>query len=182
MVTTTLTTAEELANLPDDGHRYDLIRGELYRVPPSEDEHGGVAGEIASHVGAFNLGQRLGKLYVAEAGFFLSRDPDVVVAPDVAYVRTERLRPRTERRGFLPIAPDLAVEVISPSETAKHVADKIAAYLAAGTPLLWVVRSNRQTVTVYEQDRDPRELGIGDVLDGGAVLPGFRLPVAAIFD
>ena len=151
-------------------------------MPPSEDEHGGVAGEIAFHVGGFNLRERLGKLYVAEAGFLLARDPDVVVAPDVAFVRTEHLRPRGERRGFLPIAPDLAVEVISPSETPKHVADKIAAYPEAGTALLWVVRPSRQTVTVYEQGRGPRELGIGEVLDGGAVLPGFRLPIAAIFE
>ena len=181
MVMTRRVTAEDLASLPDDGHRYDLIRGELFRMPPSEHHHGGPAGEIASHVGAFNLRERLGKLYVAEAGFVLARDPDVVVAPDVAFVRTERLRPWSKQRGFLPIAPDLAVEVISPSETAKHLADKIAAYLAAGTALLWVVQPTRQTVTVYEQGRDPRELGIDDVLDGGAVLPRFRLPVAAIF-
>ena len=105
-----------------------------------------------------------------------------MVAPDVAFVRTERLRPWRNRRGFLPIAPDLAVEVISPSETAKHIADKIAAYLEAGTALLWVVRSIPQTVTVYEPGHDPRVLGIGDILDGGTVLPGFSLPVAAIFD
>lgn len=81
MATTKLFTALDLQRLPDDGQRYDLIRGELYRMPPAEDDHGGVAGEIASHVGSFNLRRRLGKLYIAEAGFYLERDPDAVVAP-----------------------------------------------------------------------------------------------------
>lgn len=82
----------------------------------------------------------------------------------------------------MPFAPDLAVEVISRSEPAKQVADKIAAHLDAGTALLWVVRSLRRTVTVYQPGQEPRELGMGDILDGGDVLPGFELQVADIFE
>ena len=182
MVMTKHFTALDLQLLPDDGQRHDLIRGELYSMPPAEEVHGEVGGRIAVFVGSHVLGNGLGNICVAEPGFYLARDPDVLVAPDVAFVRADRVRPKDERRGFVPFAPDLAVEVISPSESAKQVGDKIAAYLDAGTAELRVVRSLRRTVTVYEPGQEPRVLSMGDVLGGGDVLPGFALPVADIFE
>ncbi|MDP9363937.1 MAG: Uma2 family endonuclease [Chloroflexota bacterium] len=114
-------------------------------------------------------------------GLFLAHEPDTVVAPDVAFVRAERLPSPSERRGFSPVVPDLAVEVVSPSDRQAKVDEKVALYLAAGVPLLWVAYPRRRVVRVHRPGREPVELGEGDVLDGEDVLPGFRLPVADVF-
>ena len=181
MATTRPITAEELARLPDDGYRYDLIEGVLIRMSPANFEHGQLAAEFARLLGNFVRPRRLGIVVGAETGFFLARNPDVVLGPDAAFVRADRLPPREQRRQFLPLAPDLAVEIVSPSESARSVATKVAKYLQYGTRLVWVVHPRRRTVTVYAADGTVRVLREGDILDGGEVLPDFRVPVAELF-
>ena len=174
-------TAEELFRLPDDNCRYALVRGELQRMAAAGFQHGAVvmnvAGPLSQHVKAHGLGVVCG----AETGFVLARDPDTVLAPDVAFVRRERIPASGLPATFWKGAPDLAVEVTSPGDTRREVADKVASWLAAGTRLVWVVDVRRATVTIHEPDGTPRRLAGSDALDGEPLFPGFRLPVTDIF-
>jgi len=117
----------------------------------------------------------------AETGFLLARRPDTVRAPDVAFVSAERLEQARTTRGFFPGPPDLAVEVLSPTDRAGEVHAKVADYLAAGTRLVWVVEPGRHTIRVYRTLLAPKTVGQEATLDGEEVLPGFRLPVSAVF-
>ena len=179
MATTLLLTAEDLLALPDH-QRGELIEGVLRPMPPANFDHFNDTGRLILRVGAFVEAHGLG-VVGAEGGFRLRRDPDTVLAPDVAYVRQERLPPPGQRAGFPDLAPDLVVEVLSPSNTPAEVARKVAIYLAAGTELVWVVDRPRQSVTVHRAGRPQRTLGLGDVLEGEDVLPGFGLPLAELF-
>jgi Uma2 family endonuclease len=172
-------TADELLHMEDDDWRYDLIEGELIRMPPASGDHGFTGSELHGHIWTYVRRNQLGKVYGAETGFYISRDPDTVLGPDVAFVRADRAPARSPR--FVELAPDLAVEVRSPSERRGQIEAKVAHYLAAGVRLLWYVDPRRQTITIYRPAHEPRTLGIGDELDGEDVLPGFRLPLAEVF-
>ena len=181
MVTTRPITAEDVARLPDDGYRYDLIRGRVIRMAPAGGEHGGVAYEFGRLIGNHVVPRKLGKLFAAETGFLLAREPDTVLAPDVALVRAERLPRRDELIGFPPVAPDLVVEVVSPSDREDDLAAKVAAYLEAGVRLVLVARPRPRTITMHSAGQSPVVLGEHDKIDGGGVLPGFRVQVGDIF-
>ncbi len=116
-------SAAGLAELPDDGYRYDLIRGALRRMPPAGFEHGYIAAEIGARLRTYAREQGLGPVVAAETGFVIGRDPDTVLAPDAAFVRSDRLPPPEQRKGFLELAPDLVVEVVSPSDRASEVTE-----------------------------------------------------------
>jgi Uma2 family endonuclease len=180
MATTRLMTAEELEEMPDDGQQYELMRGELVTMAPAGRRSGKLGMEIGSSLLVHVKNNGIGEVYGADTGFILSRNPDVVLAPDASFVRLERLKDVGED-GFLPLAPDLAVEVISPSERAGHISAKVSEYLHAGVRLIWLVDPRRRIVTVYTPTHAARVLRIEDVLDGGDVLPGFSLPLAALF-
>lgn len=177
---TTLMTADELLALPDDGYTYELVEGELRRMQPTSGEHSRVELYVAFWLMSFVYLHRLGKVYGSDTGFRLKRSPDTVLCPDTSFVRTERV-PQDDRSGIMELAPDLAVEVISSSNTINEMDDKVAAYLEAGTSLIWVVRPKRRQVRVYTPDGLIRILGADDVPDGGNVLPGFSLPVVDVF-
>ena len=179
MATTALLTAEDIAEFPED-ERGELIRGEWRPMVPPGFEHGEIALAIGSVLRAWVRERGLGVVTV-ESGYILERDPDTVVGPDVAYVRSERVPSPEQYAKFGPAAPDLAVEVVSPSQSRSFVEEKVAIYLSTGTHLVWMVHPQRRTVTVYSRDEKPRVLTENDILDGGDVLPGFTLPVAEIF-
>ena len=174
-------TAEELFRLPDDNSRYALVRGELQRMAAAGFRHGAVIMNGAVPLGHHVKTRGLGVMCGAETGFVLERDPDTVLAPDVAFVRRERIKASGLPRAFWEGPPDLAVEVTSPGDTRREVADKVASWLAAGTRLVWVVDPKRTTVTIHEPDVTPRRLEGSDVLDGEPLFPGFRLPLTDIF-
>jgi Uma2 family endonuclease len=177
-----LMTADELLAMPDDGFVYELIKGELIKVsPPPGHEHGLVAMNIAGPLYEYAKKQRLGNVYAAETGFLLEQDPDTVRAPDAAFVRRERIEKTGPVEGYWIGAPDLAVEVVSPSDTIRRVEGKVAQWLEAGTRMLWVVSPRLHTVTVYRSLMDIETLTEKDTLDGGDVVPGFHIPVAEIF-
>lgn len=177
---TKLITVEELARMPDTGKFVELVKGSIIKMSPTGRMHGRIVSKIDRYLGMFVEQHRLGETYGAETGFILRRDPDTLRAPDVAFVGTERLA-QQHAEGFLEGAPDLAVEVISPSETRRAVEEKVLDYLHAGTQLIWLVQPETQTVTIYRSLDNIRILTAADTLDGGDLLPGFTLPVAELF-
>jgi Uma2 family endonuclease len=181
MATTKLMTAEDLYRMEDDGWRHELIRGELIQMPPASHRHSKLAVRIARRLGDFVEEHQLGDVTGADGGYILSRDPDVVVAPDAAFVRADRLPPDEDVRTYLELAPDLIVEVVSPSDRMNDVSMKVILYLDAGTHLVWVVQPTLKTVTVHYPDRTSKTLTIDNKLDGGDVLPGFKLAVSDLF-
>jgi Uma2 family endonuclease len=174
-------TAEDLLRMPDDGFRYELVRGELRKMTPAGHQHGRIAINVtlplAQHVRAHNLGT----VYAAETGFRLAADPDTVRAPDVAFIRRDRVEAVDDVQGYWPGAPDLAVEVISPSDTYTEVEEKLFDWLDAGARLVIAVNPRQHTVTVYRSRADIVQLTEDDTLDGGDVVPGWSLPVREVF-
>ncbi len=165
----------------DDASRYDLWDGEVIEMAPASQDHGAIASELGRLVANYNREHRLGRTYAAETGFVLDPVRQRVLAPDAAFVARSRV-PVGAQPGFFRGAPDLAVEVRSPSNSARELDTKAQGYLAAGTRLAWVVDPDRRIVTVYRLNRSPVELATDEYLDGYDVLPGFRVAVAAIFD
>jgi Uma2 family endonuclease len=177
-----LMTADELLAMPDDGFVHELIKGELIKVsPPPGYEHGIVAMNIAGPLYEYIRKKNLGKVCAAETGFLLEQNPDTVRAADAAFVRRERVDQAGPVKGYWIGAPDLAVEVVSPSDTVRRVEGKVAQWLEAGSSQVWVVSPKLHTVTVYRSLTDIVVLTENDTLDGGDVVPGFHIPVAEIF-
>jgi Uma2 family endonuclease len=174
-------TADELLRLPDDGQRYELVRGELRTMSPGGRRHGDVTMNFSTPLDQYVRLHRLGKVYAAETGFKLAENPDTVRAPDVSFVRRERLASLGDPDHYALGAPDLAVEVLSPGDRPGEVAKKVAAWLAHGTRLVWVVDPRRRSVTDHRPGQPVRRLGEEDVLDAADVVPGWRLPVSALF-
>lgn len=176
-----LLTLDEFERLPEDEWRTELVRGRVVREPPAGMDHGRLASRIALRVAAYVEGNDLGEVFIAETGFVLYEDPPTVRAPDVAFVAKARLPAPEDSMRFGHLAPDLAVEVVSPSNTAAEIIDKAVDYLEAGTRLVWVVEPSRRCITVYRSRDEIRLLQEGDDLEGHDVLPGFSVPVAEIF-
>ena len=181
MSITTLLTAEQLLRMPDDGYRYELVAGEIRKMTPASIEHGLVAGRLDRLLSQHVFLNKLGETLVAEPTFRLSRDPDTVRVPDIAFLRSERLRGRDRREAFWPGAPDLAVEILSPSDTPSEVDEKVAAWLNAGAAMVWVVSPGLRTVTVHCSATDIQTLTEQEELDGQDVVPGFRCRMADLF-
>jgi Uma2 family endonuclease len=178
---TELLTAEDLQRMVPDGYRYELVKGELLRMPPAGNIHGKrtmrLGWRLARHVEANDLGI----VFAAETGFRLASDPDTVRAPDVAFVVKTRVEEVGEFEGFWPDAPDLAVEVISPGDSYTEVEEKVEEYLQAGARAVWVVDPRRRTITVYRSLTDITILIENDTLEGGDIIPGFSYRVAEVF-
>lgn len=174
-------TADQLLHLPDDGFRYELVRGELRRMAPAGFEHGRLAINVTTPLDQYVRSHDLGVVCAAETGFRLSSDPDTVRAADVAFIRQERLTAVGDERGYWPGAPDIAVEVVSPNDLYTEVEGKVTDWLDAGTQMVIVVNPRKRTVTVYRSDGSSTLLREQDTLEGGEVVPGWSLPVATIF-
>jgi len=174
-----ITTAEQLERAGDIG-RCELRRGELVMMSPAGSHHGDIVGNLhfllAQHVKA----NRLGRLKVGETGFIIERDPDTVRAPDVGFVRAERLH-LDRQRGYFPGPPDLAVEVLSPSDAPREVADKVQQWLHSGCESVWVADPERRTISVHRKDIPVRVWRGGDTLDDEPLLPGFAMSIDEVF-
>jgi Uma2 family endonuclease len=173
-----ITTAEQLfaANLA----HCELVVGELVMMSPAGFDHGRFASRIVAALENYVASRRLGVVTTAEAGYQLAHDPDTVRAPDVAFVRAERL-PEGGVKGYFQGAPDIAVEVVSPTDRASEVSAKVRDWLQAGCSTVWVVDPENRTVTVHRSRKDIGVLTEDDMLAGGDVLPEFSMPVARIF-
>ncbi len=171
-------TAADLASLPDDERRHEIEAGRLLSEPLPSPRHDRVRRRLERLLDVHVVEHRLGEVF-GEAGFVLARDPDTVRGPDIAFVRSDRLVGMDDSR-FFEGAPDLAVEILSPSNRPYQVRAKVADYLQAGTRLVWVVDPQRRRVTEYRSILAPRVVELDGELEGGDVLPGLRVPVSSI--
>lgn len=172
-------TAEEFYLRCTD-ERAELIEGKVVPMAPAGGSHGAFSTKLAGALLRWAEETGAGVVVSGETGFILARDPDTVRAPDAAYIAWERLGDRVPD-AFCPVAPDLAVEVVSPSDRRADVLAKVGAWLAAGTRVVWVVWAESQRIWVCRPDTDPAILGPGEALISEDVLPGFSLPVDAVF-
>jgi Uma2 family endonuclease len=176
-------TAEDLWELPErPGVRYELVEGELVEVPGAGALHNLIAALVYRLIYDFVSGRDLGLVFTDGLAYVLGRNPDRVRIPDVSFVSRERIPAGGVPAGFWPGAPDLAVEVVSPNDLAEDVHGKAREYLVAGVRLVWVCWPKYQAVSVHAPGAPTRELGPDDELDGGDILPGFRVGVAALFE
>lgn len=181
-ITEEVVTLEEFWEMPEeDAYRVELVRGRVVREPPPAAAHTWISSELSALIRSFVLEHDLG-IALTEPGFLLAVDPPTVRRPDAAFIAKEKLPPG----GFSltepwTMAPDLAIEVLSPSNRAGEILEKVLDYLACGTRLVWVVDPQNRCVTAYRSRDDIRLLREGDRLEGGDVLPGFELPVSQLF-
>jgi len=174
-------TADELLAMPHNGCRYELVQGELRQIAPAGRRHGRIAAEFIGNLIAFVKKNNLGEVLSSETGFIIDIAPDTVRAPDVSFVSRERAEATAEERGFFPGAPDLAVEVISPNDRYSEIKEKVSDWLRAGTQMVVVIDPHQRTATVYRAPDDICILTEGDMLDGGDVVPGWKMPLADVF-
>jgi Uma2 family endonuclease len=174
-------TAEDLMADPVSNTRTELVAGHLLVHEPSGYQHGDVAARLLIAIGSHVHAHGLGRVLAAETGFTLSRAPDTVRAPDVAFIRWARV-PTTALTGYPEFAPDLAVEVVSPSDRTDEVVSKTGDWLRAGARLVWIVNPRRRIAQVYRADGTDVLVTDADALDGEDVLPGLRIPLAAMID
>ncbi|PYP39111.1 MAG: Uma2 family endonuclease [Gemmatimonadetes bacterium] len=179
-VPATLMTAEELlaANVTDK--RTELVRGVLVVREPAGGRHGRAVMKLAIRLGVHVEREGAGHLFAAETGFTLARGPDTVRAPDIAFVRRERL-PSSVPVGFPELAPDLVVEVLSPDDRPGETLAKVGDWLEAGARLVWVIDPQGRNARVYRADGSQTSVSEADHLEGEDVLPGFRCELASIF-
>jgi Uma2 family endonuclease len=180
-IRTQLITADELLRMSTDGNRRELVSGELRELTPAGHEHGRYTMRFSVPLGQHVEEHNLGVVYAAETGFQLATNPDTVRAPDIAFVSRERAASVSAGPGFFPGAPDLAVEVVSPSDTDAEVESKVEDWLRAGCRLVIVVNPRNQTLKTYRAMTNIAVLTVEDTLDAGDVVPGFRLPVRKVF-
>ena len=177
---TRLVTAEEFEQM-DSALRLDLIKGELRPMPPMPGaQHGVVTFDFSLEVALFIRQHNLGRCFAAETRFVIEYNPDTSIAPDFAFVRAERL-PAPIPEASLRLAPDLILEVRSPSDRSSEVQDKVNRWLRAGVRLVWELNPRTRIFTVYQSGVEPQELGVNDTLTGGDVLPGFAFPLRRLF-
>jgi Uma2 family endonuclease len=181
MATTKLITADDLLAMPDDGRRWELDRGVLREMNPSSYRSSKIAGRVNAALSAFVEAHGLGDVVAPEAGFRFERDPDVVLSPDGAFIRADRVPPDDAQDRFAEVAPDLVVEVNSPTDRPADVQAKVERYLGYGVVEIWVVDPPSRSITRFRRECAPQIVREPDVLDGGEMLPGFRLDLTALF-
>jgi len=170
-------TAEDLYTVPRDGRKYELVKGELI-VSPAGVKHEGIASRLVVRVGIFLMTNRLGEVYTSSVGYELGTGD--IVSPDVSFVATSKLPNGEEPKGFGHFAPDLAVEIISPSDVLTAVEQKVELYLHNGTRLVWVINPDLRHATIYRTDGTIAMVRADGRLDGETVLPGFTCVLADI--
>jgi Uma2 family endonuclease len=180
-----LLTEEEFLALPEDpeGRKLELLDGKVVRMSQPGEEHARVARNLFLFLLSFARAHRLGEVFF-DLGFRLRADPDRIVNPDVAMVAPGSLRPDRDRTRTIPGPPALAVEVVSPTDRDRDIADKVLEYLEAGAQRVWVVRPTTRTVTVHRPDNTARTFHASETLtsdDAGFAIEGFALPVADVF-
>ncbi|HYT71896.1 MAG TPA: Uma2 family endonuclease [Gemmatimonadales bacterium] len=179
MSSSTLMTADELLQVRIPDKHVELVRGVLVVREPPGYTHGRVTVNLAVRLAAQIDTAGSGQVLVVETGFKVARNPDTVRGPDLAVLRRDQV-PVPEPRGFLDLAPELVVEVLSPGDRPGEVLARVADWLSAGTRLVWVIDPGRRLCRVYRQDGSETLLTGDDALDGEDVVPGFSCPLSAV--
>lgn len=177
-----LFTAEQLAELPTGtGKRYELMSGELIEMSPSGGEHGEFVFDIGYFLKDYLLKNKVGRLTGAESGFYITRNPDTVRAPDLAFIPHERLPEGKLPKGYMDIVPALVIEVISPHDKAVDIEEKTRLWLQFGVTQVWNVYPDGQRVLVHTQDGLVKLYQGEESVPGGELLPDFTLKLSDIF-
>jgi Uma2 family endonuclease len=171
-------TAEEFEVSPF-AETHELIRGELYPIMPAGTLHGIITNRLSAQITFFVTENDLGEVTAAETGFKLVNQS--TVGADVGFIGKENLAKFGVPDSFFPTAPDIAVEVVSPSNSSEEISTKVEDYLSSGSRLVWIVYPKRKVVVVYRANNTVSFLHENDELDGEDVLPDFRLPLEKIF-
>jgi len=174
-------TLEEVKQLSPDEQPGELVRGVFVPMSKPTVRRGSLVAHIARLLDAFAGGKGLGEVVAGDSGFVLSREEELLRGPDVAFISKERIPPEGLPDDWWEGAPDLAVEIVSRTQNAHELARKALDYLQAGTKMVWVVDPESRTVAVYTPPNQIRILCEGEDLDGGDVLPGFRIKVGDLF-
>ncbi|MFT3881207.1 MAG: Uma2 family endonuclease [Gemmatales bacterium] len=179
--TESLMTVEEFMLRPEpaNGALEELVDGKVITMPPPGAGHGIFCARIVAILLQFVQPRKLGWVASNDSGTILKHNPDSVRGPDVAFYSIERVP--AVPQGYFEVAPDLAVEVISPSDSASYVQNKVVQYLEAGVQLIWVVYPASRDVVVYHSLDRVQHLTEQQSLDGGSVLPGFTYRIAELF-
>ncbi len=180
MSTRTLLTAEDLWKIVADGSRYELSRGELVPMTPVGLEHSWIVARIGKFLTSYVDEKHLG-IVGMEGGFKLDRAPDTLRAPDIHFVSKARIDKEGITTKFADFPPDLAVEVLSPSDTVSEMQKKVEEYLSSGVRSIWIVEPATKTVTIYRSHQDVIVFTQDQEIEGGDVIPGFRIKVSEIF-
>jgi Uma2 family endonuclease len=167
----------ELSHLPEnEGKRIELVEGEITIMHPPGGTHGSTTLKVGRPIGDFVEDHQLGEVTV-ETGYHPPDDPHNLFAPDVAFIRAEHA-PVPWPDGYIPVMPDLAIEIVSPNDRAGEIHEKVMRYLRAGTLMVWVFYPASENVVVHTASGSKT---IDDTLDGGDILPGFKLAVKDVF-
>ncbi|MCS7191923.1 MAG: Uma2 family endonuclease [Armatimonadetes bacterium] len=176
-----LMTIEDLRQISEDEHPGELVRGEWVEVSRPTFQHGRLTNRIGRILGNFVEEHGLGEVVSGDPGFVLERRPDTLRSPDVAFVSKERIPSESTIDDWFEGAPDLAVEIVSKSQTAHDAGLKALDYLKAGTKMVWVIDPQSRTVAVYTPPNKIQILRENETLEGGEVLPGFQCKVSNLF-
>jgi len=180
MSTKTLLTADEFELLPEDDSDFvELDEGEVITLPMATERHGHVESTIIALMYGYVKPRKLGRVYTGDTDFRLSAD--IMRKPDIGFVRQERVLNLAGDRA-IPGAPDLAVEIFSPSNSFPQLMRKTRQYFAAGCHTVWIVYPETREIHVIEASGGDRILHAGDTLDAPELLPGFSVPVSEIFE
>jgi Uma2 family endonuclease len=171
-------TIDDMYHMPKDGRKYELVDGEVV-VSPAGPLHSEIAIKIARIFATFLDGHPIGKVYGADAGMIFPTGN--LRSPDVSFVRMEKLPGGKSPVTFGKFVPDLAVEVLSPGDRPRQVADKIGEFLECGVPLVWVVDPRTQTVTAYQSLSNTQQFTAQDTISAEPILPGFSCLVSRFF-
>lgn len=180
MTITHLITADELEAMGSDA-RFELFQGVLHEMSPSSSNSSAAGFYLTVELGSYIVRTDLGTGTGADGAFRLENDPDSVVQPDLGFIRKERMHLWPGKRGIFPGNPDLAIEILSPTDERRDIQRKMALYERARVPLVWWIDPVRRTAFVQRADRAVQHLTEEDALDGESVVPGFMLPLATLF-
>jgi len=177
-----LYTADELYVREDDGNRCELVNGAIIMMSPAGSEHGWIANRISTRLSVHVEEHNLGRSYAAETGFVISQNPDTVRAPDACFVSHDRLASAQPSKGYLALAPDLVVEVVSPSDRFSDVESKAELWLSSGSQIVIVADPKTQTIRVYKNKSEIRIYHNGEQVDTGDVCKNWTISVDDIFE
>ncbi len=180
LIESQLITGEELLAMPGIGP-CELVEGRIVPMSPTGGEHGFIGAIIVYELKAFADQKKLGWVLTGETGIFTRRNPDSVRGSDVLFISKNR-HPERPKRGFLEVAPELVVEIISPTEVRKEIDEKIKEYLNIGVKWVWLIDPKNRCCTVYRSETDVQKLTENDSLVGDEILAGFEIKIAKFFE